>query len=195
MSNYTPENLRTYFQAAGITDPEDVAYLLRNPDVAAQVQHLGANTAKLHYQVAGQKEGRPWGLTASPAAAPADPAAEAAKKAPPALPASYGASNSADAWRAFMNQSRLATEGINRMPGVFSGYDKIPSDTGMINELFYPAAQQAQVQGGLQNALLMGLTPGQTQQSQEQANALLGGGPGRYEAPSMEQRIKAQYGQ
>ena len=187
MSN-TIDPLDEYFAAAGVTDPEALAYLKRYPDVAAAVATYGPDTAQIHWQNFGQKEGRTWGAAAPVvAAAPTTPAATPANTA---LPASYGTDQ--NSWDAYMQSARQATEGMNQMPFVYSDYGSIPIDDKAVNALFYP--QGSATMAAASNPLLAAV-PAQATPAQASGNPLLGSGPFRYEAPTIEQRIARQYGQ
>jgi len=170
MSN-TIDPLDEYFAAAGVTDPEALAYLKRYPDVAAAVATYGPDTAQIHWQNFGQKEGRTWGAAAPVvAAAPTTPAATPANTA---LPASYGTDQ--NSWDAYIQSARQATEGMNQMPFVFSDYGNVPIDNTAATSMFYP---QGSATGAAQsNPLLAGIAQAAQPQPQVgQANPLLAAG-------------------
>jgi len=184
MSNIA-DPMAEYFAAAGITDPNDIAYIKRYSDVAAAVPTYGANTAKLHWQNFGHKEGRTWGVDAPVAAAA--PAAPVATPANTALPASYG--TDAASWDAYMQSARQATEGMNQMPFVYDDYGSVPIDNAAANALFYP--QGSATTAAASNPLLAAAATAPTQAS---SNPLLAAKPVTFRDATIEDRIARQYG-
>ncbi len=135
------------FAQFGITDPDAIAYLNRYPDVAAVVPQYGPNTAQLHYDKWGRAAGLQWGQDQAPA--------QAVQETPvSAGPSIYG--NDPENWNAYREQARAGTEGINRMPFVFSGFPTIPRDEKAAMALFYPGASAAPAAQAPQNPLLAG---------------------------------------
>lgn len=52
-------------------------------------------------------------------------------------------------WSTQNEQARLATQGINEMPGVFSNYSAIPGlDASQVKKLFFPGDGQIGLKGG-----------------------------------------------
>jgi hypothetical protein len=69
--------------------------------------------------------------------APTQPQQQPTQPAPVAPTGNfYG--NTPDAWSNYLQQARAQTEGLNRMPYVFSDYGSIPTDPTAANALFYP---------------------------------------------------------